>query len=110
MRTLGLVILLAVCLAPVSRAQEPAKSTNHDPTTVQNPFQDVKPADRMGLRIYRDASEDGETFCAFMRTYRVKRDHRGSDVVRPAGYTTCVPTRRFELKSAVEVQQELSPQ
>ena len=40
-------------------------------------------------------------FCAFIRTYRVRRENKGSDVVTPAGYTTCVPSRRFEVRSAV---------
>ena len=42
------------------------------------------------------------TSCAYMRTYRVKRQARGSDTVFPAGYTTCVPMQRFEMRSAVE--------
>jgi hypothetical protein len=40
--------------------------------------------------------------CAYMRTYRVKRQARGSDSMVPAGYTTCVPMARFETRSAVE--------
>lgn len=44
----------------------------------------------------------GSEICAYMRTYRVKREARGSDVTRPAGYTTCVPSARFAIKSAVE--------
>lgn len=44
---------------------------------------------------------DGTEFCAYMRTYRVKRESRGSDATRPAGYTTCVPAARFTIKSAV---------
>jgi len=44
-----------------------------------------------------------------MRTYRVKRDHPGSDMTRPAGYTTCVPSKRFEVKNAVQVQSEPAP-
>ena len=40
--------------------------------------------------------------CAYMRTYRVKRQARGSDYMVPAGYTTCVPMGRFETRSAVE--------
>ena len=47
-----------------------------------------------------------EPFCAYIRTYRVKREYRNSDVVSPAGYTTCVPSKRFEMKSAVQVQTE----
>jgi hypothetical protein len=51
-------------------------------------------------------SGDDEQFCAFMRTYRVKRDSRDSDMVRADGYTTCVPTARVTLKSTVEITTE----
>lgn len=40
--------------------------------------------------------------CLFMRTYRVVRDHPGSDTTRPAGYSECQPAARFQMKSAVE--------
>jgi len=42
----------------------------------------------------------------YMRTYRVKREARDSDVTRPAGYTTCVPVARFVVKRAVESKAE----
>ncbi len=45
---------------------------------------------------------DFEPTCAYMRTYRVKREARDSDVTRPAGYTTCVPMARFAVKRATE--------
>lgn len=110
MKTLGLCILVATCLAPISRSQEPAKPTKDNPAALQNFSADVRSAESTQLSRYSDLSPDGESYCAFMRTYRVRREHRGSDVVRSAGYTTCVPSRRFELKSAVEVQPEQPPQ
>lgn len=42
-----------------------------------------------------------DSFCAYLRTYRVKREAKGSDAVRPAGYSKCVPSARFTVKSAV---------
>ena len=45
-----------------------------------------------------------EPFCAYMRTYRVRREYRGSDEVSPAGYTTCVSSNRFEVRSAVQTE------
>ena len=45
---------------------------------------------------------DQEPSCVYMRTYRMKREARGSDVTRPAGYTTCVPVARFTMKRAAE--------
>ena len=59
--------------------------------------------DQIALDGFSDAT------CAYLRTYRVKRHYRGSDVVSLAGYTTCVPIRRFEMKSAVQVQSEPAP-
>lgn len=59
-------------------------------------------ADRAVLRFSSDASDAQDRACAYMRTYRVKRHRRGSDVVGPAGYTTCVPMQRFEMRSAVQ--------
>ncbi|MGA9353139.1 MAG: hypothetical protein WBV46_05570 [Terriglobales bacterium] len=65
-------------------------------------------ADRLILNLSSDSvlPDSSGTSCAYMRTYRVKRQERGSDVVVPAGYTTCVPTRHFEMKSAVQTQTE----
>jgi hypothetical protein len=60
----------------------------------------------------RDSSifslDDREWSCAYMRTYRVKREARDSDITRAAGYTKCVPIERFEMKRAVELEVEPS--
>jgi hypothetical protein len=44
--------------------------------------------------------DDRDNTCVFMRVYRVKRQ-TGSDLTRPAGYTTCVRASRFTMKSSV---------
>jgi hypothetical protein len=36
--------------------------------------------------------------CYSIRSYRVTRDHRESDSTRPAGYSTCQPASRFQVK------------
>ncbi len=51
-----------------------------------------------------------EPNCMYMRTYRVKRDARDSDVTRPAGYTTCVPVGQFAVKRAVLRNGESGPE
>lgn len=38
--------------------------------------------------------------CLSIRSYVVKRDSKNSDSVHPTGYTTCVPAKRFRLKTA----------
>jgi|SRR5271169_3460729 len=104
MKILGLCCLLFVCLASFAQGQESSKSIS-DQAVIAAPAA----ADHMILDLNSKASPGGDTSCAFMRTYRVKRDHPGSDVTRPAGYTTCVPSNRFEVKSAVQVQSEPAP-
>ena len=46
-------------------------------------------------------SDGRDNSCAFLRVYRMRRDVPGSDETRPAGYTTCVNTTRFSMKSSV---------
>jgi hypothetical protein len=121
MKTPGLCSLFLFALASISPAQvllsAPAQDASRAP--ILNPDKDEFQKWLVHARTQEWKRYDvpqsvwfagGEPFCAFMRTYRVEREHRGSDVVRLAGYTTCVPTKRFELKSAVRVQPERSPE
>jgi hypothetical protein len=101
MKIFGLCFLLVVSLALLSQAQESPKSAN-DQAVITAPAA----ADHMILSLNAKAAPGDDTSCAFMRTYRVKRDHPGSDMTKPTGYTTCVPFKRFEVKSAVQVQSE----
>jgi hypothetical protein len=43
-----------------------------------------------------------DTVCYSMRTFRVDRDAPDSDSTHAAGYSTCQPARRFQLKNADE--------
>lgn len=121
MKILGLCFLLSVCLAPISQAQKwPNQDTPNLTKTDQVPqnslstghlsfFEHSQSTPHLRLhRVDPDALSEmfSEPFCAYMRTYRVKREYRNSDVVSPAGYTTCVPSTRFEVRSAVQVQSE----
>jgi hypothetical protein len=54
-------------------------------------------------------SEENQSTCYTLRTYRVARDSPDSDSTHPAGYTTCVPSTRYGLKTAVETH-EITPQ
>ncbi len=40
--------------------------------------------------------------CLTLRTYRVARVDPESDTTRPAGYSTCLPSVRFQLKTAID--------
>ncbi len=116
MMGLCLLLLLSVCLAGASYAQD---AGNHDSSKTKSstPKSDLLAAqvipgvsDRLiyGLRSDLFVPDSSGSSCAYMRTYRVKRQARGSDAVAPAGYTTCVPTRRFEMRSAVETRPDSS--
>jgi hypothetical protein len=56
------------------------------------------------VRIDRDGvllpGDDRDATCAFLRVYRMKRESPGSDVTRPNGYTACVMSTRFQMKSS----------
>jgi hypothetical protein len=126
MKILGLCFLLFVCLSSFSQAQNSPNQDSANPpknnqATGQNsPFIDHLSLSRDSqstshLRLHAVDRYDvssynlSEPFCAYMRTYRVKREYRNSDAVSPAGDTTCVPSARFEVRSAVEVQGEPAP-
>ncbi len=122
MKILGLCFLLFFCLASVLQAQiwpnQDTPSLQKNDQVAQNSlstehlslFKNSRSTLHLRLRKVEpsDDSSDifSEPFCAYIRTYRVKREYRNSDVVSPAGYTTCVPSKRFEMKSAVQVQTE----
>jgi hypothetical protein len=102
----GLCLLL-LCLFATSAAQSPSDPQKSGRITVQDsPSADEQPLRDLGwgARIARRHTAD--FYCAYMRTYRIQRKSRDSDLVSPAGYTTCVPTERFELRSTVQIQTE----
>lgn len=94
--------LLLICLMPLSQAQDSAKPKSDQVVTQNSPanedyFFKIRP---------ERAPEADETYCAYIRAYRVKRKFWNSDEVIPAGYTTCIPSKQFEFRSAVETQTE----
>jgi hypothetical protein len=124
---LGLLCLLFVCLAGLCYAQNVAdQDSRTQASSKQDSSEQDSPkakrsasdsdflaapvarcgADRLIFNMNSDLflPDSSGSSCAYMRTYRVKRQQRGSDAVAPAGYTTCVPTRHFEMKSAVQTQ------
>jgi hypothetical protein len=113
MKTLGLCSLLLSVLVSSAPAQELLSAPAQDPSKapILNPEEDalrkwLTHAGRDDWSKLEDgrlviSQRNSETGCAYMRTYRVKREERDSDAVRPAGYTVCVPMRRFEMKSTV---------
>lgn len=103
MKILGLCFLIfsfIFCLTPISQAQESTATKEAPPILGASPAT----ADGIVLDLNASTTAGPEHSCAYMRTYRVKRDRRTSDMTKPAGYTTCVPVKRFEVRSAVREQ------
>lgn len=48
--------------------------------------------------------QQDEKTCFTIRAYRVVRESPDSDSTRPAGYSTCLPTARVQLKQAVDTR------
>jgi hypothetical protein len=73
------------------------------PDSVQNDGDSVKVKIIPPIRTQRlSAPAQEDTLCLSLRTYRVARVSPDSDAVRPAGYSTCLPSSRFQVKTAVE--------
>jgi hypothetical protein len=64
--------------------------------------------DRKGIVVSPDGPLATDFTCLSIRSYVVKRDSKNSDSVHPAGYSTCVPAKRFRLKTADAVSDALS--
>jgi hypothetical protein len=56
-------------------------------------------------RSHKHVLTQNDATCYSIRAYRVKRDDPDSDSTRPAGYSTCQPASRFQVKEAGESQQ-----
>jgi hypothetical protein len=49
--------------------------------------------------------QQGDAICYTVRAYRVARVSPESDTTKPAGYSTCVPSARFQVRTAVDSRQ-----
>jgi hypothetical protein len=97
-----IVIAIAGCCVQVATAQQSssASSNGADQAIIQAWDEASHPAE---ARIENDRlilPDDRDAACAFLRVYRMKRDIPGSDETRPAGYTTCVRSSQFTMKSS----------
>jgi hypothetical protein len=115
MRISGLLVallsgLVSVCgaadqLRQSSSPQTAAASLNadllHSSGIVRPDFMGLVAGDRTD-RDYRrfDSARDGELTCYTIESYRVKRQSRDSDVVEPAGHSTCQQASKYGVKSA----------
>jgi hypothetical protein len=49
--------------------------------------------------------QQDDAICYTVRAYRVARVSPESDTTKPAGYSTCVPSARFQVRTAVDSRQ-----
>lgn len=56
-------------------------------------------------QVHKHVSAPNDATCYSMRSYRVTRDDPASDTTRPAGYSTCQPATKFQVKEANDRQQ-----
>ncbi len=68
----------------------------------KNDSLDIRPLDSRTAHILTLRQNDAT--CYTLRTYRVARENPGSDATRPAGYSTCQPSTRFQVRTAVDSQ------
>ena len=52
------------------------------------------------IRHFKLDASDADTTCYSIRRYLVARDSKDSDSTHPAGYSTCLPSNRYQLRSA----------
>jgi hypothetical protein len=61
------------------------------------------PAPGEGFIAYPDLL--GDTVCLKIRSYVMKRDSKDSDATHLVGYSTCQPSKKFQVRSVVETPQ-----
>jgi hypothetical protein len=114
-RLLILSVLTLAWVAPVwaqspekSAAPQPADGLNPSRTTPSATADDsfaASTAPRLLQRartLQQLAQNQNDATCYSIRLYRVKRHDPESDSTKPAGYSICQPSARFQVKTAVE--------
>jgi hypothetical protein len=116
MRISGLLLVLLCGLASVCGANDSMRQSSSSQTAV-NSFSSglfsnsgiVRPdllaaSDRADRDFARsDAERDGNVTCYTIENFQVKRESSHSDVVEPAGYSTCLSASKYSVKKAEEL-------
>jgi hypothetical protein len=116
MRIFGLLVLLCALVSVGGAVERPRQSASSQAAAasfnsdLDNAFGIVR-SDSSGLvaddredwdhRRF-DPARDGELTCYTIESYRVKRQSPDSDVVEPAGHSTCQRASKYSVKAAVE--------
>ncbi len=85
---------------------EDAVQGGNDPFVTRPPDIEIQALDSRPQHLL--TLQQDEKTCFTIRAYRVVRESPDSDSTRPAGYSTCQPTTRFQLKQAVDTR-EIKP-
>jgi hypothetical protein len=115
MKTLGLCfLLLPFMFVPSLSAQDQSKNSQMTADDAIVQLWNAHAGQTDGARVEGDkliiSSDNDLNYCLYLRVYRVKLEAKKSDVTVPSGYTTCVPTNRFEKRSADTPKLRFVPQ
>jgi len=111
MRVLGLLVLLCGLVVVCGAVDQPRQSASAQTAVasfgpdVDRSLGIVRPDfSRLGDRDHRrfDSDRDGDVTCYTIESYLVKRSSRDSDVVEPAGHSTCQRASKYGVKAAEE--------
>jgi hypothetical protein len=73
-------------------------NTDRDQSAAEARSLHFEPAGHYGLLLRSDGSEADLT-CYAIRSYVVARDSKDSDSTHPAGYSTCRPSDRYQVRT-----------
>jgi hypothetical protein len=121
-RLLRLSLLISLCVATAAAQSSrqnssqpsaaPPQTAQTSPDLLQSQLQagdSSRAVPVLGPHMPRIVTlEQDDATCYTIRAYRVARENPDSDVVRPAGYSTCLRTSRFQFKTAVDTR-EITP-
>ncbi|MGA2390162.1 MAG: hypothetical protein ABSF97_14430 [Candidatus Sulfotelmatobacter sp.] len=91
------VLIIAVAASLAAQSSPEQTVVSKIPSSSADSSQSVAndPATHVPL-FYGDESSHGIGLCLKMRSYKMARDNPQSDSTHQVGYSTCVPTTRFQ--------------
>ena len=101
-RLLVLSLLILLCVATVA-AQSPSDKTHGSSSAASESKKDspeTRAPESSSQHIL--TLEQNDAICYTLRTYRVARLSPESVATKPAGYSSCLRSTRFQLKTAVD--------
>jgi hypothetical protein len=95
----SVLIAVSVAAAAAQSAPDKAPASSALPLALPQKSSIIPSSKDAGIVL---TLEPNDITCFSTRTYRVTRDDPDSDSVRFAGYSTCLPANRVQLKVAVD--------